>query len=97
MFAGRVLCQARRVLKYTLVEFYFLDEDTQFGDFFQQTTEILMEQTERLSFVLQRITKEDETVTAIEKEMHQCKSEVKSLTDSLLKLCNTVTTHKLSM
>jgi len=87
---GRVLCQARRVLKNMLVEFYFMDDATGMK-LLTDFNEKLMETTENLSFSLQLLKdakKQGGRMMAT--VVNQQKGDVIDFTKNLVDLCNKV-------
>ena len=87
---GRVLCQARRVLKNMLVEFYFMEDDTGMK-LLTDFNEKLMETTENLSFSLQALKNAKKQGGRMMAEVvNQQKGDVIDFTKSLVNLCNKV-------
>jgi len=87
---GRVLGQARRVLKNMLVEFYFMEDDTGkklLSDF----NEKLMETTENLSFSLQLLKDaKKQGGRMMARVVSEQKGDVIDFTKNLVDLCNKV-------
>lgn len=86
---GRVLCQARRVLKNMLVEFYFLIDDDTGNKLLTDFNERLMEATENLSFCLQQVKNaKKEGGRKMAEMVKKYKADVINYTESLTNLCN---------